>query len=316
MRRLLAPILKVWSRIQATEAWRAWTRFGAARGNLLSAGIAFYGFFSVFPAVALAAAVLGLVLRGRPDLVDSITTTASSSLPGVIKTSAHPEGLIALSAPSVSVVTISGLVGLVGLVLAGTGWVGALRDAIRAVFGMSGAPGNLVTVKLRDLGVFASLGLAVVVSAYPIRERGRALAISTTNGTAALRRSLAAEAVVVGAFLNLAAVADFAWRRQRDVLVVCAGWKGQFCLEDTVFGGALAERLAADFDIVSSDATLAARHLWEQGKANLSAYLLQSAHVRRLNSLEASQDFEFCLRIDSHADVLPVWREDRLVNNG
>jgi len=145
--------------------------------------------------------------------------------------------------------------------------------------------------------------------------RGRALAISTTNGTAALRHSLAAEAVVVGAFLNLAAVADFAWRRQRDVLVVCAGWKGQFCLEDTVFGGALAERLAADFDIASSDATLAARHLWEQGKADLSAYLLQSAHVRRLNSLEASQDFDFCMQVDTYANVLPVWHEDRLVLN-
>ena len=145
--------------------------------------------------------------------------------------------------------------------------------------------------------------------------RGRALAISTTNGTAALRRSLAAEAVVVGAFLNLAAVADFAWRRQRDVLVVCAGWKGQFCLEDTVFGGALAERLAADFDIASSDATLAARYLWEQGKADLSAYLLQSAHVRRLNSLEASQDFDFCMQVDTYANVLPVWHEDRLVLN-
>lgn len=150
-------------------------------------------------------------------------------------------------------------------------------------------------------------------AARPVR--GRALAISTTNGTAALRRSLAAEAVVVGAFLNLAAVADFAWRRQRDVLVVCAGWKGQFCLEDTVFGGALAERLAADFDIASSDATLAARHLWEQGKADLSAYLLQSAHVRRLNSLEASQDFDFCMQVDTYANVLPVWHEDRLVLN-
>ncbi len=165
MKRLLAPFLTIWGRIQTTEAWRAWTRFGEARGNLLAAGIAFYGFFSVFPAAALAAAVFGLVLRGRPDLVDSITRAASTSLPGVIKTSARPDGLITLSAPSVSVVTISGLVGLVGLVFAGTGWVGALRDAIRTIFGMSGAPGNVVTVKLRDLGVFASLGLAVVVSA-------------------------------------------------------------------------------------------------------------------------------------------------------
>ncbi|MBJ6110114.1 2-phosphosulfolactate phosphatase [Hymenobacter sp. BT523] len=146
--------------------------------------------------------------------------------------------------------------------------------------------------------------------------RGRALTISTTNGTAALRRSLTAEAVVVGAFLNLEAVAAFARAQGRDVLVVCAGWKGQFCLEDTVFGGALAERLAPDFDVRSSDATLAALHLWQQGKGDLSSYLLQSAHVRRLNSLEASKDFEFCLRVDAYADVLPIWREDRLVNNG
>ena len=151
-------------------------------------------------------------------------------------------------------------------------------------------------------------------AAFPVR--GRALTISTTNGTAALRRSLAAGAVVVGSFLNLTAVADFSRQQGRDVLVVCAGWKGQFCLEDTVLGGALAERLASDFDVRSSDATLAALHLWEQGKADLSAYLLQSTHVRRLNSLEASKDFEFCLQIDSYATVLPIWREDRLVING
>lgn len=144
---------------------------------------------------------------------------------------------------------------------------------------------------------------------------GRALTISTTNGTTALRRSLAAAEIVVGSFLNLEAVAAFAREQQRDVLVVCAGWKGQFCLEDTVYGGALAERLAADFDISSSDATLAALHLWQQGKADLPAYLLQSSHVRRLNSLEASKDFEFCLQIDSYANVLPIWREDRLVVN-
>ena len=145
---------------------------------------------------------------------------------------------------------------------------------------------------------------------------GRALSISTTNGTSALRRSLASDHVVIGAFLNLSAVEAFIRLQQKDVLVVCAGWKGQFCLEDTVFGGALAERLAPDFDVRSADATLAALHLWEQGKVDLSAYLLQSAHVRRLNSLEASQDFDFCLRVDAYPDVLPVWREDRLVNNG
>ena len=147
---------------------------------------------------------------------------------------------------------------------------------------------------------------------FPVR--GRALALSTTNGTQALRRSLAAEAVVCGAFLNLQAVADFAVAQGRDVLVVCAGWKGQFCLEDSVFGGALAERLVArGFDVASSDAALAALHLWQQAQADWPNYLLQSAHVRRLNSLEASQDFGFCTQLDAYPNVLPLWREDRLV---
>lgn len=143
---------------------------------------------------------------------------------------------------------------------------------------------------------------------------GRALALSTTNGTQALQASLGAEAVVCGAFLNLQAVADFALAQGRDVLVVCAGWKGQFCLEDSLFGGALAARLAPrGFDVAGSDATLAALHLWQQAQADWPAYLLQSSHVRRLNSLEANQDFEFCTRVDAYADVLPVWQGRRLV---
>ncbi len=144
--------------------------------------------------------------------------------------------------------------------------------------------------------------------------RGRALAISTTNGTQALRRSLAAEALVIGSFLNLRAVTNFAVQQQRDVLVVCAGWKGQFCLEDSLFGGALAARLALQgFDVQNSDAALAALHLWQRAEADLPGYLLQSAAVRRLNALEAHDDFVFCTRVDTYADVLPVWRHDRLV---
>ena len=45
------------------------------------------------------------------------------------------------------------------LVLAGLGWIGAMRDGIRAVFGVEGAPGNIVTNKLRDLGVLVTIGL-------------------------------------------------------------------------------------------------------------------------------------------------------------
>ncbi len=170
---------QLWTRFQQTRGWRAWTRFGDTRGNLLAAGIAFYGFFSIFPAAAIAAVVFGFVLRSRPDLLVSVGDSLSSTLPGFIRTAAHPDGLVQLSAPKVSVLTIGGVVAVVGLVLSGLGWVGSLRDGIRGVFGVAGSPGNVVTVKLRDLGVLATLGLAVLVSAVLTSVTGAASGLFT-----------------------------------------------------------------------------------------------------------------------------------------
>lgn len=141
--------------------------------------------------------------------------------------------------------------------------------------------------------------------------RGRAVAITTTNGTRALHLSAAADKVVVGAFLNLGAVANHLRQLQKDVVVVCAGWKGKFCLEDTLFGGALAARLQADFNTTDSDATLAALNLWHTAEPDLAGYLLQSAHVRRLNSLEAHKDMEFCIRQDEY-NLVPVFDGSRI----
>ena len=148
--------------------------------------------------------------------------------------------------------------------------------------------------------------------AYPVR--GRELAISTTNGTRALRHSLAAEALVCGAFLNLAAVAEFCRAQQRDILVVAAGWKGKFCLEDTLLGGALAERLLPHgLDLSESDAALTAYQLWQNARADLPGYLHQSAALRRLRELEANDDYLFCTQVDTYPDVLPLWDGNKLV---
>ncbi|NVO85538.1 2-phosphosulfolactate phosphatase [Hymenobacter terrestris] len=144
-----------------------------------------------------------------------------------------------------------------------------------------------------------------------VAVRGRAVALTTTNGTRALHLSAAADEIVVGAFINLGAVAEHLRRLNKDVIVVCAGWKGHFCLEDTLFGGALAARLQPDFDTTSSDATLAALDLWATAEPDLAGYLLRSAHVRRLNSLEAHQDMEFCIRQDEY-DLVPVFRNGKI----
>lgn len=141
--------------------------------------------------------------------------------------------------------------------------------------------------------------------------RGRAVAITTTNGTRALHLSAAADEVLVGAFLNLGAVAARLRLLQKDVVIVCSGWKGKFCLEDTLFGGALAAQLTDAFDTSSSDSTLAALDLWHAARPDVAGYLLKSAHVRRLNSLEAHKDMAFCVR-ENEYDVVPAFRQGKI----
>ncbi len=155
----------LFARFRASKPWRAWKRYGDARGNILAAGIGYFAFFSIFPAVALAFTVFGFVLRGHPELLTSIADNLNANLPGFVRDVQHPQGLIPIKAPRASALTITGVIAFVSLMLAGMGWLGALREGIRAVFGAQGSAGNLITTKLRDLGVLFTLGLGVALSA-------------------------------------------------------------------------------------------------------------------------------------------------------
>jgi len=158
-------VKSLFARLQASPPGRAWQRYSDARGNILAAGIGYFAFFSIFPAVALAFTVFGFVLREHPELLASITDTLNANLPGFVKDDQHPDGLIPIEAPQATSLTITGIIAFVTLVLAGMGWLGAVREGIRAVFGVQGPAGNMVTTKLRDLGVLFTLGLGVAVTA-------------------------------------------------------------------------------------------------------------------------------------------------------
>lgn len=114
--------------------------------------------------MALAFTIFGLLLQDNTQWLGQIRDYLNDTLPGFIEDGSG-KGLIPLTVPSGNTLTLTGLIGLAGLLIAGLGWLGALRDGIRAIFGAEGAPGNAVTAKLRDLGVLVILGLAIVVSA-------------------------------------------------------------------------------------------------------------------------------------------------------
>lgn len=140
---------------------------------------------------------------------------------------------------------------------------------------------------------------------------GRTLAMTTTNGTLALTKSKSAQQVLVGSFLNRKAITDYLLTQPYDVLVVCAGWKGKYNLEDTLFAGAVVCSLKSEFTI-EDDAALAAHMIYDAAKYNMIKFIAHSSHVRRLARLNLTRDIEFCLREDLY-HVVPILQNGALI---
>ena len=138
------------------------------------------------------------------------------------------------------------------------------------------------------------------------------ICVTTTNGTLAITKSKSAVKVMVGSFLNLGALATYLKDQQYDVLILCAGWKGKPNLEDTLFAGALVERLKEEF-MIEEDSALMALRQYQNAKDDLLSYVASSSHVRRLQRLGIQKDIAYCLQHDLY-DVLPVLRGNALVN--
>lgn len=141
--------------------------------------------------------------------------------------------------------------------------------------------------------------------------KGRDIVLTTTNGTRCIEMCKGAHQVIAGAFLNLDAVAEYLIASNKDTLLFCAGWKNKFNLEDTLFAGALAEKLQDHF-VSECDSTLAALHLYRQNASHLDAFLDQASHVKRFRKFGLLEDKDFCLQ-HSIYNLVPVMEGKHLV---
>ncbi|MFQ3213658.1 MAG: 2-phosphosulfolactate phosphatase [Marivirga sp.] len=140
------------------------------------------------------------------------------------------------------------------------------------------------------------------------KVKGQKVAVSTTNGTLAISKSLAADEILIGAFLNIQAVADYLLTKSQDVLIVCAGWKGKFNLEDTLFAGALAILLKEQFTY-DGDVPLAAAAMYLNMAADLEGALHKSAHAQRLAKMDVPKDISFCSQLNKYTAIPKLFGE-------
>jgi 2-phosphosulfolactate phosphatase len=145
--------------------------------------------------------------------------------------------------------------------------------------------------------------------------KGKTLVLTTTNGTKLLHVALAANAngIITGSFCNISSVCDFLIKKKSNVMLACAAWKNRVNIEDTLFAGAVINRIKQHFDI-NCDATLIAESLYLQANGDLLNFMKEknAPHYHRLMNFGLEEDIKFCLTEDI-ADILSIYSGGRLI---
>jgi 2-phosphosulfolactate phosphatase len=142
---------------------------------------------------------------------------------------------------------------------------------------------------------------------------GKQIVYSTTNGTNAIQLASSGSQVLIGAYLNISALAEYIKESGKDLLVLCAGWKNKFNLEDTMFAGALAQMVLKDSQYETiCDATMGAMDLYNGAKGDMMGYIEKVAQRHRLKANNLDDVIEYCHKFDI-TELIPVLEENYLV---
>ncbi len=143
---------------------------------------------------------------------------------------------------------------------------------------------------------------------------GRSVAFTTTNGTKAIKmaKSQSASQIVIGSFLNLNAVAKHIVQSGKSVILLCAGWKDKFNLEDTLYAGALVNQVKDKFNI-DCDSSIAAEQLFNHYEDDLESIVRLTSHAKRFKDLHGDKDdVSYSLQMNT-LNIVPIMNGEYIV---
>lgn len=175
---------------------------------------------------------------------------------------------------------------------------------------------DAITAGERDGAIAEGLSYGNSPFEYPKDFIGtKTLVLTTTNGTKLLHHALdrGAKTIITGSFANLSAVCDYLLQQNQNVMLGCAGWKDRVNIEDTLFAGAVINRIGEAFNI-NCDSSQIARSLYQTARPDLYEFMKahDATHYHRLTKFGLEKDIRYCLTEDG-ANVLPVYKEGKLV---
>ncbi|MFF9024080.1 YihY/virulence factor BrkB family protein [Streptomyces eurythermus] len=147
----IGPIV---TRLTVTHAWRCYERLDRVKWARLAAAMTFVSFVALFPLLTVAAAVTAATLSpARQKIVEQ---RIADQFPGLSD-----------QLDLTSLVQNAGTVGVIAgaaLLFTGIGWVGQVRDCLRAVWELPDQGENPVLAKVKDTVILLGLGGALLIT--------------------------------------------------------------------------------------------------------------------------------------------------------
>jgi 2-phosphosulfolactate phosphatase len=147
----------------------------------------------------------------------------------------------------------------------------------------------------------------------PSTVGGKRIILTTTNGTRALQKVGRAQHIMAASLLNGPACCKAAVGFRRDVVILCAGTRDEFSLEDGLCAGKLVAQLKSalgctsevnDFGVAMEGYAAAVKDIPEA--------ILSCKNGVRLSKMGFQEDVLFCSQWDT-LDVVPVQYDGELV---
>jgi membrane protein len=160
-----AAVTRELNRLRLRWRWfdhvaRAGGRYRQLYGDRVAAGLTYYAFLSFFPLVAVAFSVTGYLIDIDPDIKAQVDQALRDNFAGLVG-SGHNQIDVGSVA---SAKTLAGVLGLVALLYTGLGWLGAVRNGLRVMWGMEQSTRNFALLKLGDLGLLLTIGFSLLLS--------------------------------------------------------------------------------------------------------------------------------------------------------
>lgn len=191
-------------------------------------------------------------------------------------------------------------------------------DSIEECIRLGSAEG-CITAGERDGKIAEGLQYGNSPFEYPgefVKEK--TLVLTTTNGTRLLHMARAQKAseIITGAFVNLSAVCEHAVKSGKGLVLACAAWKDRVNLEDTLFAGAVVNRVNEHFNL-NCDSSQLAESLYLSARSDLFGFMKErnATHYHRLSKYRLEKDIRYCLTEDL-APALPIYQGKKLVAQG